>query len=227
LLSDFTNFNHPMILLPNWFKMVEDIQLYASLGVSGIDWEGNSAVATADLHDMRAWVCAQLSWDAERDGRVLIEEFLVNVYSEGAAGYIMQHMKAYTDEVDRQNYYVTPADAATAGYFTPAVIYTSLTALDKAIQNATAASETMPRAKVVTQIQGLRVCPWFLALSNWEALCAYTASHSLPWPLEASRHASLASFASNVTEYLGPATLQTEAAALAAMNSSKDLTCAG
>ena len=98
LATDFTNFAHPMVLLPNWFKMVEDIQLYASLGVSGLDWEGNSAVATADLHAMRAWVCAQLSWDASRDGYGLIEEFLANVYSKGAAGYIMQHMKAYTDD---------------------------------------------------------------------------------------------------------------------------------
>ena len=48
---------------------------------------------------------------------------------------------------------------------------------------------------------------------------------SLPWPLEASRHASLASFASNVTEYLGARMLATEAGALAAMNASKDLTC--
>ena len=216
-----------MVLLPNWFKMVEDIQLYASLGVSGLDWEGNSAVATADLDAMRAWVCAQLSWDASRDGYSLIEEFLVNVYSKGAAGYIMQHMKAYTDEVDRQNYYVTPADPPTAGYFTPAVIYTSLTALDNAIQGATAASETMPRATVVKMIKGLQISPWFLALSNWEALCAYTTTHSLPWPppLEASRHMSLASFRSNVTTYLGPLTLQTEATALAAMNSSNDLSC--
>ena len=134
-------------------------------------------------------------------------------------------MKAYTDEVDRQNYYVSPADPPTAGYFTPAVVYTSLTALDNAIQNATSAGETMPRAKVVPQIAALRVSPWLVALSNWGALCAYATARSLPWPLEASRRASLASFASNVTEYLGAEMLATEAGALAAMNASKDLTC--
>lgn len=221
----FTNFNHPLVLLPNWFKMIEDIKLYTSLGVSGLNYEGNSGEQTSDLHAMRAWVCAQLSWDATRDGYALIEEFLVNYYSEGAAGYIMQHMRAYTDEVYRQNYFVTPADSPSAGYFTPAVIYKSITALDNAIQNATAAGETLPRSKVVPEIAVLRVSPWFVALSNWDALCTYTTAHSLPWPLEGSRHASLVSFASNVTEYLGAKMLTTEAGALATMNASKDLTC--
>ena len=96
----------------------------------------------------------------------------------------LHHMKAYTDEVDRQNYYVSPADPPTAGYFTPAVVYTSLTALDNAIQNATSTGETMPRAKVVPQIAALRVSPWLVALSNWGALCAYATARSLPWPLE-------------------------------------------
>ena len=61
--------------------------------MSGLNYEGNSGQQTADLHAMRAWVCAQLSWDATRDGHALIEEFLVNYYSEGAAGYIMQVRK--------------------------------------------------------------------------------------------------------------------------------------
>ena len=114
--------------------MLEDIKLYASLGLTGLNYEGSSTIQTADLHAMRAWVVSSLSWDAGRDGVALINEFLVNYYSEGAAGYILQHMKAYTDEVDRQDYFVTPADPATAGYFTPAVIYTSLTALNNAMR---------------------------------------------------------------------------------------------
>ena len=206
--------------------MLDDMKLYADLGLTGLNYEGNSVMQTADLTAMRAWVCAQLSWDAGRDSLALVNEFLVNYYSAGAAGYILEHMHAYTDEIDRQNYYVTPADAATAGYFTPAVIYSSLSALNKAIVNATAASEARPRSKVVKAIKGLRVSPWFLALSNWAALCAHTTAHSLPWPLaETSRHASLASFASNVTTLLGANLLATEAGALAAMNASKDLTC--
>jgi hypothetical protein len=222
----FTDFNHPLVLLPNWFKMVEDIKLYGALGVSALNYEGNGAVQTADLHAMRAWVCGQLAWDAERDGLALIREFLVNYYSDGAANYILEHMHAYTDEIDRQNYYVTPADAPTAGYFTPSVIYTSLSALNNALRNATAAGETLPRPTVLRSIASLRLSPWFIALSNWEALCVHTRAHALPWPLaEASRHASLASFASNVTALLGATSLATEAAALATMNASRDLTC--
>ena len=207
--------------------MVADIKLYASLGVSGVLFEGETPVQTADLHQMRSWVFGQLSWDASRHGEGLIQEFLVNSYSAGAAGFIMQHMKAYTDEVTRIDYYVTVSDSATAAYFSPQVIYTSLTSLDKAMANCTAASETLPRDKVVKEIAVLRVSPWFLALSNWASLCNWTKIHALPWPLEASLHASLATFRSNVTGSLGAATLETEAAALAAMNSSKDLSCTG
>ena len=214
-----------MILLPNWWKMVEDVKLYASLGISGLTFEGSATIATADLHEMRAWVLTQLMWDASRDGDSLIREFLVNFYSEGAAGLILQHMKAYTAEIDRIGFYVTASDPPTAAYFSPQVIWTSLTALDKAIANCSAASETLPRSKVVKAISALRVSPWFLALSNWEALCAWTVSEGLPWPLEASMHASLAAFSDNATAYLGPRTLQTEASALAAMNASKDMSC--
>ena len=95
-----------------------------------------------------------------------------------------------------------------------------------AAENATAASETMPRVQIVKAIAALHVSPWFLALSNWEALCNYTTAHKLPWPLaEMSRHASLVSFATNVTAFLGASSLKTEAPALAAMNANQDLTC--
>jgi hypothetical protein len=220
----FGNFVHPMILLPNWFKMVDDIKLYASLGVSGVMFEGQVNVQPADLHELRAWVFAQLSWDATRDGESLINEFLANQYSEGAAGYIVQHMKAYSEEVSRIDAFVSPGDAATALYFTPQVIHTSLTALDKAIASCSG-SRTRPREKVAKSIASLRASPWFLALSNWEALCSWTKASSLPWPLEQSRHASLASFRSNVTDSLGGATLNTVASTLAAMGSGRDLSC--
>lgn len=221
-----TNFNHPMVVLPNWWKMIEDTKLFASLGVSGLMFEGDSTIQTADLHEMRAWVLSQLMWDAGRDGDALIREFLVNFYSLGATNFILQHMQAYTDEIERIDYYVTASDSATAPYFSPQVIYTSLTALDRAIGNCSAASETRPLSKVVDAIRALRVSPWFLALSNWQALCAWTTTEGLKWPLpETSLHASLAAFSRNVSAILGPRTLQSEAAALAQMNASADLTC--
>ena len=103
-----------MILLPNWFKMIEDTKLYASLGISGLTFEGSATIATADLHEMRAWVLTQLMWDASRDGDSLIREFLVNFYSEGAAGLILQHMQAFTTEIERIGFYVTASDPPTA-----------------------------------------------------------------------------------------------------------------
>lgn len=214
-----------MILIPNWFKMIADIKLYASLNISGLTFEGNSQIQTADLHDMRAWIFSQLAWDASRDGDELVNEYLVNYYSEGAAGYILQHMRAYTAEVIQIDYYVTASDGATAPYFAPHVIYASLTALSNALDNCSAAGDALPRSKVLSEIRALRVSPWFLALSNWPALCNWTTTHGLVWPLEASRHASLASFEGNVTSVLGPRTLATEVAVLAAMKSGRDLTC--
>jgi hypothetical protein len=216
-----------MILLPNWFKMIEDVKLFASLGISGLIFEGNTVIQTADLHEMRGWVLTQLMWDASQDGDALIYEFMVNFYSEGAVGYILQHMRAFTDEIERLDYYVTASDAATAPYFSPQVIYTSLVALGQATTNCSAASETRPKSKVLQAIASLRVSPWFLALSNWEALCTWTTTEGLRWPLaETSLHASVASFSSNVTAYLGPRTLQSEVGALAQMSAGKDLKCA-
>ena len=68
--------------------MLDDMKLYADLGLTGLFYEGNEVMQTADLTAIRAWVCAQLSWDAGRDSLALANEFLVNYYSAGAAGYI-------------------------------------------------------------------------------------------------------------------------------------------
>jgi hypothetical protein len=79
------NFNHPLILLPNWWKMIADIKLYSSLGMKGIMFEGDDVHRTADLEEMRAWVTNRLMWDATLDGAALVSEFLTGYYG-GAYG---------------------------------------------------------------------------------------------------------------------------------------------
>ena len=184
--------------------------------------EGSSNPPVAsDLCEMRAWVLAQLYWDASRDGRALVQEFLERQYTKQAAPLILQHMHAYTDEVDRTGAYVTASDPASAPYFTPKAILTSLASLDAAAAAAARAGD----AEAANRVRALRVSPWFLLLENWVPACAWAKAHALAWPVERVLNDSLTSFLGNATALVGPALVASEAGAYPALVAQGNATC--
>ena len=55
-----SNFNYPFLVLPNWFTLGKNVELYRTLNVSGVMMEASGGVSTPDLHEMRVYMVAQV-----------------------------------------------------------------------------------------------------------------------------------------------------------------------
>lgn len=173
------NFVYPFLLLPDWFKLGDDVALYHELNASGVLMEACDQWQSPDLHEMRVWMLSQLYMDANANATELMLDFLHGYYGPQATPHLLRHMHLYTDAVARTNHHATLGDNVHAPFFAPSVVLPSLVELNTAI----AASAT-PGSKIVTRLQKLRLSPWYVMLYRWDEACVVAKALGIKWPLK-------------------------------------------
>lgn len=219
--------NHPMVLLPNWWKLAEDAKTFHALGVAGVFAEADPTFVTPDLQELRAWVLQSLLWDVRRDADALIDEFLAGYYSPAAAPHVLDHMRAYREEVEATNATVRLNDFFDAPYFAPRVLLRSLTSLDAAV--GVVNGSTAEGAHVVGRLMRLRVSPWFGLLTRWEEGCNHTIATKGRWPLAATLGESLDGphgWVATAMKNVGASGVNTLAGSLTVLRKQANVTCA-
>lgn len=96
----YTDFAQYLMPFPNFESFKNDIKWYADRNVEGVFAQGNNVPANGggEFSELRAWVIAQLLWDADRDASALVDEFVTNVYGK-AAPHISSYIKHMHDQV--------------------------------------------------------------------------------------------------------------------------------
>jgi hypothetical protein len=196
-----------LLLLPDWFKLGDDVALYRELNVSGVMMEACTS-PPADLHEMKAWLLGQLYMDRHANATELMLDFLNGYYSPRATPLILVHMRLYTDAVARTNYHVNVGSNVHAPFFAPDVVLRSLAALNAAVATSVQGSV------VVTRLQKLRLSPWYVLLFRWDEACtvvakaAPAAGGGMVWPLEHHQLGeSYQAFLRAANALLGPRTM--------------------
>jgi hypothetical protein len=175
------NFVYPLLLLPNWLKLGDDVAFYSERNVTGILMEACDGFQPPDLHEMRVWMLSQLYWDANANATELMLDFLDGYYGPQATPHLLTHMRLYTDAVTRTKHHVSVGDSVHAPFFAPSVVMPSLAQLAAAI----AASNATPGNRIVVQrLEKLRLSPWYVMLFRWDEACMETKMLGMPWPLE-------------------------------------------
>lgn len=90
----FTDFYQYLLPYPNFASVTRNVKWYADNGAAGLFAQGNNVPDNGggEFSELRAWVFSQLMWNPDRNGDLLIREFVENVY--GAAG---PYIQAYID----------------------------------------------------------------------------------------------------------------------------------
>lgn len=89
----FTDFSQYLMPFPNFETLKNDVRYYADRGIVGLFAQGNNVPDNGggEFSELRAWVFAQLMWNAKKDGQKLIDEFVANVYGS-ASPYISAYI---------------------------------------------------------------------------------------------------------------------------------------
>ena len=97
----YTDFAQYLMPFPNFESFKHNIKWYADHGVKGIFAQGNNVPDNGggEFSELRAWVIAQLLWNAERNPDELVNEFVTNVYGK-AAPFISAYIRLIHREVE-------------------------------------------------------------------------------------------------------------------------------
>jgi hypothetical protein len=100
----YTDFSQYLMPFPNFETFKNDIKWYADRGVEGIFAQGNNVPSDGggEFSELRAWVIAQLLWNANRDPQALVDEFVTNVYGK-AAPFVSDYIKLMHDQVKKDS----------------------------------------------------------------------------------------------------------------------------
>ncbi len=93
----YTNYQNYLIPYPNFESFSRDVKFYADNGVKGLYAEGNWR-GGGEFAELKSWVIAQLMWNPDQDAKLLISEFVNNVYGD-AAPYIEAYIKLLHEQV--------------------------------------------------------------------------------------------------------------------------------
>jgi hypothetical protein len=153
--TDFANYLAPF---PN-FATFADAKYYRNKNAYGFYTEGcNTPEGGGEFGQLRAWVYAQLLWNADRDHEALIDEYVANVYGP-AATYVRQYIDLLHEQVKPKDVYFSIwTSLLDMSYLTPATVATadSLFALaKKAAENDAALAKRIELAYLPIQFSKL------------------------------------------------------------------------
>lgn len=102
----FTDYNHYLLPFPNFEPVKNDVKFYADHQVKGLFAQGSNMQSEggSEFSTLRAWVFAQLMWNPDQDGQMLIDEFVKEVYGK-ASVYISEYIRLLHDQVKPDSVY--------------------------------------------------------------------------------------------------------------------------
>ncbi len=121
----YVDFGFYLMPFPNFESLRNDVKYYKEKGSYGLYAEGCNVMGPAgggEFSELRAWVFAQLMWDAGLDADMLIKEYLENVYgkaSQPIARYINLLHEQVKDTSVYFNIWSSPVDVP---YLSPETI---------------------------------------------------------------------------------------------------------
>lgn len=120
----FTDFSQYLMPFPNFEPLKHDVKFYADNGVIGLFAQGAHVPEQGggEFTELRAWVFSQLMWNPEKNGQVLIDEFVANVYGKSGK-YINEYISLLHNEVKHKEVYFSIwAQPTEVSYLTEKVI---------------------------------------------------------------------------------------------------------
>jgi hypothetical protein len=120
----YTDFNHYFAPFPNLESVIKNPRYYADHKCIGLFAQGSNVPDNGggEFSSLRAWVFAQLMWNPYQDGRVLVDEFIENVYGVSSP-YIKQYIELLHNEVKPTDIHFTIYDDPTVlDYLKPEIL---------------------------------------------------------------------------------------------------------
>ncbi len=120
----FTDFNEFLVPFPNFETMKNDVRFYADHNCIGLFAQGSYVPQNGggEFSELRAWVFSQLMWNPYQDAQALIDEFVTNVYGQGAP-FIKQYIELLHEKVKPDSvYFSIYAKPTDGGYLTPELV---------------------------------------------------------------------------------------------------------
>lgn len=148
----YVDFGFYLMPFPNLESLRKDVQYFKEKGSYGLYAEGCNIIGPkggGEFSELKAWVFAQLMWDASQDADMLIKEYLVNVYgnaSQPIAKYINLLQEQVKDTSAYFNIWSSPVDVS---YLTPDVIARADELFDEARSAAGADQALLQRVEDV------------------------------------------------------------------------------
>lgn len=173
------NFSEYFLPHPNWFTLGSDMRFLHAQRVENVFLQGVASPPGGELGELRAWVLAQLTWDANRDERALIEEFVEGYYGKAAAKPIL----GYLDLMAR----AASTDFLPAGNASDRSKFLTLDTLWQAEQRWRQAEEATTDGESLRRIKHSHLSVRYAWLVRWTALQLEARQRGIRWPLSASR----------------------------------------
>ena len=90
---DYTvDFWSSMLPHPNIPVLGPNVRAFADAGAVGVFEQGDATCAAGEFAPLKCWLLAQLLWDAGRDDRALVDEFLAGYYGPSAAPLLKRYL---------------------------------------------------------------------------------------------------------------------------------------
>jgi hypothetical protein len=173
-----TDFAHYVQPHPNWFTLDANLRFFQSNGVRGVFEQGAYQSHGSEMAELRAWVLAQLLWNPQQEGPVLIREFLEGYYG-AAAQSIARYLDLMRDASTGHN--LTCYSSTDA----PFLRFKPLAESEKCWQEAERA--VVGDNELLTRVKIGHLPVRYVWLSRWDKLRKECTDTGATWPLPSSR----------------------------------------
>lgn len=176
-----TDFAHYVLPYPNWFSLGPNIRFFQRYNVKGLFEQGAAESHGSEMSELRAWVLAQLLWDAGQDDSELIDEFLDGYYGKPAGRLIREYMDLLHKAAAGFNLMCyTPPDA-------PYLRFEILSQAERLWQKAEEAAKA--EVDLLWRVRQGHLAVRYAFIANWTALRRECLQAQSEWPLSLSRKA--------------------------------------
>jgi hypothetical protein len=180
-----TNFWHYLAPNPTIGPMMTDYRFFKEKGIEGIFDEGAFNGHGAEFSELRAWLQAQMLWDADKEPRALMMQFLEGYY--GPAGkYLLEYIDLMQQEVQEHSYRITIFMPLCVEYLNNKLINKCIALFDQA--------ETSVKADPVfsLRVKRARLPIDYIVLNTW-SYGDYGFNSAVQYPAFAEKFFKLAS----------------------------------
>jgi hypothetical protein len=174
-----TDFAHYVQPHPNWFTLEGNLRFFNANGVRGVFEQGAYQSHGSEMAELRAWVLAQLLWNPQQDGHVLIREFLEGYYGPAAAPVLSRYLALMHDASKGHNL------TCYSGTDAPFLRFKPLAEAEQLWQQAEGVAANSP--ELLERLRSGHLAVRYVWLSRWDKLRKECADTGAAWPLPDSR----------------------------------------